>query len=168
MILESATGWGPASRRAGSTAEDSPGRAPTRTGGGMRLRRSPCAATRPGPAREPVQSMRRLRPGDTGRLHARACPDFESRHGRQGETGVGMMAFQGTCMHDQRRTTRSMPPRRLLSPIRTFATKKLSTGANGDKEGASQLLALVREVIELDTVGRQFEPYRWRQPEPNA
>ena len=61
-----------------------------------------------------------------------------------------------------------MPPRRLLSPIRTFATKKLSTGANGDKEGASQLLALVREVIELDTVGRQFEPYRWRQPEPNA
>ena len=34
-------------------------------------------------------------------------------------------------------TTRSTSPQHLRSPILTFATKKLSTGANGQKEGAA-------------------------------
>ena len=34
-------------------------------------------------------------------------------------------------------TTRSMSPQHLRSPMPTFATKKLSTGANGQKEDAS-------------------------------
>ena len=34
-------------------------------------------------------------------------------------------------------TTRSMSPHQLRSPMLTFATKKLSTGANGQKEHAA-------------------------------
>ena len=45
-------------------------------------------------------------------------------------------------------TTRSMSPQHLRSPILTFATMKLSTGANGQKENAPSFLG-PRSLIEL-------------------
>ena len=46
-------------------------------------------------------------------------------------------------------TTRSMSPQRLRSPTLTFAAKKLSTSANGPKEGKASSFATVCAVFKL-------------------
>ena len=54
-------------------------------------------------------------------------------------------------------TTRSMSPQHLRSPLLTFGTKKLSTGANGQKEDALSFFCarcFDRAVMGLRPCGR--------------